>query len=314
MYYDLMKTTEHIDTIISKEDNVIKYVFKETPEDSHDMIPYIFEISYINRNDGRIILCIPTQSMCNLGCKFCHCTDYIGKIKVRNIPQHSMGRACCYVLNDLNYLDSNKTFLLSFMGCGEPLTDTSYIVNLIRSINGNSHFGAKHRFAIATSLPKHLWVSLMKLATLGKDFGDIVKLHFSMHYTTDKMRQEYMPHTLDLESSFKVLDMYKHFTGGEIEIHYALMEGINDTPEDLHRLREMLKYRDFKVKLLHYNKREALDAKKSTNNTVNTFKTVLESYNIPTTYYIPPGLDIGASCGQFLLDRYVNANLKEKEV
>lgn len=82
----------------------------------------------------------------------------------------------------------------------------------------------------------------------------------------------------------------------------------------IHYVSEMLKNRKFKVKLLHYNKREALKAEKSGKNVVETFKNGLEYYNIPTTYYIPPGLDIGASCGQFLLDRYIKANLKDEEV
>ena len=34
----------------------------------------VLEISYIDKNDGKDILCAPTQSGCTQGCLFCHMT------------------------------------------------------------------------------------------------------------------------------------------------------------------------------------------------------------------------------------------------
>lgn len=65
--------------IKSTEDNTIKYIFKL--DDTLDN--FLVEFSYINKNDGKDIICVPSQTMCNLACKFCHTTDYIGKMKTK---------------------------------------------------------------------------------------------------------------------------------------------------------------------------------------------------------------------------------------
>lgn len=102
----------------------------------------------------------------------------------------------------------------------------------IHTFNENTRVGAEQRFALATSLPKHCWNKLIDLSMLGKKHGDKLKVHFSLHYTTDEMRSQYMPHAMDIETSLKTLDLYQQVTGGEVEIHYALMDGINDTIDD----------------------------------------------------------------------------------
>jgi len=293
---------KHIDTITSKDGSVIKYVFEKT----YTGTPYILEVTYIDRKDGRNIICVPTQSMCNMGCKFCHTTDYIGKIPVMNIDAQTLVSTTFYVMKDLRLINSDKVFLLSFMGCGEPLENMTNVLHTINDLSDREELGSDRRFAIATSIPRKNWLPLLDFADKLSN-PDKVKLHFSMHYTTDEVRKKYMPKAMELDKALKILDLYKAITGSVIEVHYTLMDGINDTMNDLYRLGGLLKSRDFQVKLLYYNKREALDAEKSPENKVSAFKETLETYNISTTYYIPPGLDVGASCGQFLMDHYIKA-------
>ena len=59
------------------------------------------------------------------------------------------------------------------------------------------------------------------------------------------------------------------------------------------------------VKFLFFNEKESLDYHASNKDKLKVFKKYFDSYNIPHEYYIPPGLSIGASCGQFLMDYYV---------
>lgn len=84
-----------IEKIYSKLDSTIKYVFKTKDN-------LIIEFSYLNKNDGKDIICIPSQTMCNIGCKFCHTTDFIGKIKSRNLTLDEIYSNCEYILNDLD--------------------------------------------------------------------------------------------------------------------------------------------------------------------------------------------------------------------
>jgi len=66
------------EVVNSTIDNTRKYIFY-----TEDKL--VIEFSYINKNDGKDIICIPSQSFCNLGCKFCHTSDFIGVIKNRNL-------------------------------------------------------------------------------------------------------------------------------------------------------------------------------------------------------------------------------------
>jgi len=61
----------------------IKYIFY-----TEDKL--VIEFSYIDKDDGKDIICVPSQTMCNIGCKFCHTTDYIGKIKTRNLTKEEI--------------------------------------------------------------------------------------------------------------------------------------------------------------------------------------------------------------------------------
>lgn len=100
---------EFVEIIKSKLDSTLKYIFKSDNG-------LIVEYSYINKNDGKDIICVPSQTMCNLACKFCHTTDYIGKIKNENLVTAEIFEAVAYILKDLNLVENNRVLLISWMG------------------------------------------------------------------------------------------------------------------------------------------------------------------------------------------------------
>jgi adenine C2-methylase RlmN of 23S rRNA A2503 and tRNA A37 len=51
-----------------------------------------------------------------------------------------------------------------------------------------------------------------------------------------------------------------------------------------------------------------IDYHASNKEKIKIFKKYFDKYNISHEYYTPPGLDIGASCGQFLLDYYIETD------
>lgn len=161
------------------------------------------------------------------------------------------------------------------------------------------------RFAIATSIPKSKWINFYKLVEGIKKNNLPVKLHLSLHYTMDIQRKEWMPSSLDIMSSLSAVDFYKKLTKNPVEIHYTLIEGVNDTEQDAILLSTFLKDKDFNVKFLFYNEKPSIDFHASSKEKLKIFKRYFDKYNIEHEYYIPPGLDIGASCGQFLMDQYI---------
>ena len=96
-----------------------------------------------------------------------------------------------------------------------------------------------------------------------------------------------------------------------LKIHYTLIEGVNDTEQDAILLSEFLKDRDIPVKFLFYNEKPTIEFHASSKEKLSVFKRYFYKYGIYHEYYVPPGLDVGASCGQFLMDYYLKYNLKK---
>jgi 23S rRNA (adenine2503-C2)-methyltransferase len=282
----------------SKNDSTIKYIFKTKDN-------LIVEYSYIDKNDGKDIICIPSQTMCLCSCKFCHSTEYIGKIPSRNLSSDEIIFPIKYIINDLNLVSNKKTLLISIMGIGEPIFNYKNIIQammLIKKLE-NSDSIPYIRFAIATSIPKNNIINFFKLTEAIKKHNLPVKLHFSLHYTNDEIRNKWMPASLDIHSSLNAIDFYKNYTGNPVEIHYALIDGVNDTEIDAIILTDLLKGKYIDVKFLFYNKKEH-DLYHTSKN-IDRFKYRFKEWEIDNEYYVPPGLDVGASCGAFMFDNYV---------
>ena len=280
-----------IEKVSSKTDNAFKFIFKTVDN-------FIVEITYINKNDGKDILCIPCQTMCNLGCKFCHTTDYIGKIKCRNLTSDELIESLLFILNDneLNIPQNQRTLLISMMGCGEPLYNVENLIEMMTHIKkyGETDLGMPYvRFAIATSIPKNKWENFFRLTQLILDNKLPVKIHLSLHYTFDLIRKEWMPAALDIIPSISAVDFYRKITGNAVEIHYTLIDGVNDTEQDAILLSTFFKGKDINIKFLFFNEKESLDYHASNKDKIKIFRKHLDMNNIPHEYYIPPAIDIG---------------------
>lgn len=288
-----------LEIVKSTEDNTKKYIFKldDTLDDK------IVEFSYINKNDGKDIICVPSQTMCNLACKFCQTTDYIGKIKTRNLTVNELYYGVTFIVSHLNLSANNRPLLISYMGCGEPILNVDNIVQSMKQFKKMENEGIPYvRFAIATSIPRNNWTQFFHLTNRIKEDNLPVKIHLSLHYTTDELRRQWMPSSLEIEPSIACVDFYHKHTGNPVEIHYALIDGVNDTKEDAIRLTDLIKGKDFNVKFLFYNEKESLDYHASNITKIKVFRMHLVDSFIPFEYYVPPGLSIGASCGSFLMD------------
>lgn len=179
-----------IDKIHSKEDRTIKYTFL-----LHDNI--IVEHTYIDNLTKKDIICVSSQTMCHMGCTFCHLTDSIGKLKFRNLTKHEIIEGINYIYNDLNLQQNNRTLLISYMGSGEPLQNYAEVCDSMVLLMSEYR---KIRFGLSTMLPKARWQSLFDLAHRVVESKIPLKIHLSLHYTNDKQRTEMMPASTNIKA------------------------------------------------------------------------------------------------------------------
>ena len=286
---------ELLDKIHSKIDKTVKFVFKLDDD-------LITAASYINKDDGKDIICVASQTACKMGCKFCHTTDVINKVKVRNLKATEISDCVDYICSDISL--GKRLLLVSYMGCGEPLLNWNQVLESMIAIRYQHD---TCQFAIATMIPKSHWINFFLITEDIKFYKLNVKMHLSLHFTDEGMRKDWMPNALEIMSSIAALEFYKNLTGNSVEIHYCLIDGENDFKSDADTLGGWLEGRGIPVKLLQYNTRPELDYLSSTMDRVKGFMKIL-SYYTTVEYYVPPGIDIGSSCGMFLLDYYLKYN------
>jgi len=287
--------------IKSSIDDSVKYIFfTETDK-------LAVESTFINKHDNKHIICLPTQTSCCMKCRFCHITDITDKIILRNLKIEEIVGMVSYIFNDLQ-LSYDKTLLVSFMGCGEPLLN---VKNLLGSMIVLNKDYKKIRFAIATSIPKNNDKNFNYFIDCVKKNALNVKLHFSLHYTNDDLRRKWMPGTEYIQNSLEKVKEYKDKTGNDVEIHYTLIDGINDTEKDIDFLIGKFKGTDICIKFIRFNTKNSIDSTETPIKKVSEIMSVLKRNNIKTEYYIPPARDIGGSCGQILTEEYLKFNRKQ---
>lgn len=273
----------------------------------------VLESSYIDKNDGKHIFCVPTQTNCAMACRFCFTRDMAGKIKSEDLSARNMVECVSTPLQHLGDLASDRTLLVSFMGNGEPLDNIQEVINAMLDLR--DQYAGKFkvvRFAVATMMPKKHFRYLVELAEAAKHWGLNIKLHLSLHFTDDVVRREWMPMAEDIRASITMLEWYHDFTGNAIEVHYTPIDGVNDRVEDITVLHELLFRRHIPIKFLKFAAHPDDKHQPSTN--IGPLARRLNWAGVETEFYDPPGRDIGSSCGMFLADyylKYTGMNLKD---
>lgn len=283
-------------TIKSKIDKTVKFIF--LMDDT-----LIMEMAYIDNNTGKDIICVSSQSACAMGCKLCHTTDYIGKLKVRNFTAEEITGGVRWVCNEMNLHLNTRMLLISYMGCGEPMLNVAHIVDSMIALRG---MFSKIRFAIATMLPETHWVQFFTLTQAVREYALPVKIHLSLHSALEDCRGTLIPRALPIEPSIKALQFYQAATGNAVELHYALIKDVNDSHNDLTALFYLLHKSKIPIKFMPYNEKTTSVWKKG--DILADYIELLIENGISHEFYTPPGLDVGASCGQFLFDYYVKYN------
>jgi 23S rRNA (adenine2503-C2)-methyltransferase len=284
-----MREMKIINTIKSEIDNTRKQIFLSQNN--------VLEFSYIDKNDGKDIVVVPTQTSCNLGCKFCFLTGL--NIPVRNLRSWEMVDGIKYSL--MSFRDENEVLLVSFMGCGEPLCNTKQVVKTMNEISNLGYDYNLIRFAVASLIPSKN--SLQEFTELVVSNRLLVKFHYSLHTPNDVLRKQLMPAAIPSKEAIFELKRYNRLTGNNVEIHYSLMNNLNDSDKDAEDLSTLLHDTGFNVKVLKLSEKTS---ELQCSDKVDKFRSILTKNGIDNEYYEPPGNDVGASCGQFLLSYYEN--------
>ncbi|GMU05358.1 23S rRNA (adenine(2503)-C(2))-methyltransferase RlmN [Corallococcus caeni] len=267
-------------------DGTIKYRFKT--RDGR-----FIESVYMPAED-RKTLCVSTQVGCAMACSFCM-TGTLG-LK-RNLTPGEIVAQVHAVNREVRRNEGLETLRpltnLVFMGMGEPLHNFENLKTALSILQSEEGPNFSHR---------HITVSTVGLVPMIERFGQEtdVKLAISLNASTDEQRSQTMPVNRKWNIA-ALLDACRKFPlrqGRRITFEYVLLKGFNDTDEDAHRLKELLRDIPAKVNLIPYNENPGLGFQTTGEQRAEEFRAILAEAHVAAYIRKNRGRDIAGACGQ----------------
>ena len=282
-----------LETIESKMDGTIKLLYRLW--DGHVIEGVLMRYKYGNT------LCLSTQVGCRMGCAFCASTlDGCA----RNLtPGELLGQIVC--ANGVLAAQGNgqKVGNIVLMGSGEPLDNYDNVVKFLRILRmeGGLCIGMR-----SVSLSTCGLVEQMRRFA-EEDLP--VTLSLSLHAPNDEVRRTLMPvaRRYPMEEVLDACRYYIEETGRRVIFEYALVHGVNASPEQAAELAGKLRGMQCHVNLIPLNSVPERGLMGVSEREVDAFKKVLEQKNISVTRRREMGDDIEGACGQ-LRRRYIQNN------
>ncbi|MBN9684814.1 MULTISPECIES: 23S rRNA (adenine(2503)-C(2))-methyltransferase RlmN [unclassified Corallococcus] len=267
-------------------DGTIKYRFKT--RDGR-----FIESVYMPSED-RKTLCVSTQVGCAMACSFCM-TGTLG-LK-RNLTPGEIVAQVHAVNREVRANEGLETLRpltnLVFMGMGEPLHNFENLKTALSILQSEEGPNFSHR---------HITVSTVGLVPMIERFGQEtdVKLAISLNASTDEQRSKTMPvnRKWNIQALLDACRKFPLRQGRRITFEYVLLKGFNDTDEDAHRLKELLRDIPAKVNLIPYNENPGLGFQTTGEQRAEEFRAILAEAHVAAYIRKNRGRDIAGACGQ----------------
>ena len=263
----------------SQRDGTIKYLWQLS--DGNCVETVLMRYRYGNT------VCISTEVGCRMGCAFCAST--LGGLVRRLEPFEMLDQVL------FTQVDSGQPIShIVLMGIGEPLDNFDNVMRFLELVNSpdGMHISMRHISLSTCGL-------VPKIDELAKRNLQLT-LSVSLHAPNDAVRDTIMPVNKAYPSQ-ELLDACRRYyaaTSRRISFEYAMINGVNDRPEDARELLRRMKGLPCHFNLIPLNHVEESPLKPSTREAVAAFQKILEDGGIPATVRRTLGGDIDASCGQ----------------
>ncbi len=219
---------------------------------SKDTEKFLFELpdkrrveSVLMWDGKRRTLCVSSQVGCPLDCRFC-ATARMGLI--RNLTAAEIVEQVLYARRFLRARGDELTHVV-LMGMGEPLLNFDQVIRAIRLINLDYGVAVGMR-RITLSTVGHV-PGIAKLAREKLKIG----LAVSLNATTDAQRSQIMPinRKWPIAELLSAVRAYYDQIRRWVTFEYVLLHRLNDTPDDAHRLIDLVGDIPCKINVIPWN-------------------------------------------------------------
>lgn len=235
----------------------------------------------------KLAVCVSTQAGCAMGCLFC-ATGGAGF--VRNLTTGEIYEQVMHVRDDFG----SRVTSVVLMGQGEPFMNYDASLAALRRLNSPDGAGIGAR---------HLTVSTCGIIPQIKRFANEPEqftLAVSLHSAVQKTRNMLMPGVkrYSLIHLYEVMGEYVDKTGRRPTYEYALIDGVNDTDNELESLCDFCRGNLAHVNIITLNEVKGSPLRPSTPGRAEEFVRRLGEVGVEATIRNSRGADIDAACGQ----------------
>jgi 23S rRNA (adenine2503-C2)-methyltransferase len=242
-------------------------------------------------------VCVSSQVGCAVGCVFCM-TGKEGLIR-------QVGSA--EIVAQVAFARLHRVVKkVVFMGMGEPAHNLDNVMEAMEVLGTVGNIG--HKSLVFSTVGdwrvfERLPLGLVKPA-----------LALSLHSTRADLRAELLPRApkMSPEELVKAAEIYAQQTGYPIQYQWTLLEGVNDTQEEIEGIVRLLKGKYALMNMIPYNAVDDLPFKRPSWERAAEIARTLHRRGILTKLRNSAGQDVQAGCGQ-LRARYLQAELSTEQ-
>lgn len=274
-----------IDTVQKSEDKTVKFLMELHDGQKVECVLIPFNQKYT--------ICLSSQVGCAMKCSFCY-TGTQG-LKRHLQTEEIVGqfiRAQEWLRE--NRPNDDKILNIVFMGQGEPLHNFDQVKKACEIFLERRGLGiAAHKITISTAgyLPGlERWKAEMPK----------VNIAVSLHSVIKEKRDELIPinQRYPIEEVMKFAEQIPQGRMRFVTYEYLLIKDFNDSDEDAHATGKYLQGRNAFISLIPFNPFPGTQYKRPSMEEVGSFKSILDTYKVPTLIRKTKGDEILAACGQ----------------
>ncbi|MEX1248789.1 MAG: 23S rRNA (adenine(2503)-C(2))-methyltransferase RlmN [Anaerolineales bacterium] len=273
---------EEAQRLFSKDGETTKVLFRLADGQAIETVLMLYS--------DRRTLCISTQAGCAMGCVFC-ATGQMGFR--RNLTSGEIVEQVLFFARELKAKGEHPTNVV-LMGMGEPFHNYEATMVALDRLSHPEGFGmGARRFTISTV---GLIPAIKRFTAEKRQVG----LAISLHAAEDPLRSSMLPvnKRYPIKELIQACREYVEATGRRITFEWALIQGVNDSPEEARNLARLLKGLNCHVNVIPLNPTRGYSGERSSRERVAAFRDVLQAQGISCTIRVRRGIDIQAGCGQ----------------
>lgn len=273
------------DLVHESKDSTVKFLFKLTDglKVESVLIPF----------NGKYTLCLSSQVGCAMKCSFCFTGTQGLK---RNLKTEEIIGQFIHAQRWLSEMrpGDDKILNIVFMGQGEPLHNFDAVKKACEIfLTKNGLCLAPHKITISTAgyLPGlERWKAEMPK----------VNIAVSLHSTIKEKRDKLIPinQRYPIEDVVRFAEAIPEGRMRFVTYEYLLIKNFNDSLEDAHATGRFLEGKNAYISLIPFNPFPGTEYARPELHEVLEFKSILDSYKIPTFIRKTKGDEILAACGQ----------------